>query len=341
MEIKKALTFRASSIGDCLMGKYVLENIHMQFPNARCGIVVGSRGAMIRDLFAEYPWIEVIEVNRRSPRALWSLWRSWQGSDLVITQYAGKEGGAFSLPSKLFARVLARASGLVGFTDAFAYNRFIYSNLVPFEPTAEPAEMERRVLIAAGVRLSVPLPTLSKSREPGTLSRFDLVSGKYVIMHLFSGAKTRGLSLEGKCELVRQVADMLPPEVAIVLTGTSQERDEALQVAEGTRARVIAKKTTLQEVMSLIESSICVVSVDTGVAHMTAQLGKHLVVLTTCLGAHWWGPKQYGESSRVVVYTNRTACGKTHVLVAYPPCINEINISNLLSKLKVIMNDTV
>ena len=111
MEIKKALTFRASSIGDCLMGKYLLENIHVQFPSARLGIVVGSRGAMLRDLFAAYPWLEIIEANRRSPSALFSLLKNFYGSDLVITQYAGKPCGRFSFRSKLFARVLAKRGG--------------------------------------------------------------------------------------------------------------------------------------------------------------------------------------------------------------------------------------
>ena len=63
--VKKALTFRASSIGDALMGKYFLENIHKEFPEAICGLLVGSRGKMLRELFSAYPWLEVWEVNRK------------------------------------------------------------------------------------------------------------------------------------------------------------------------------------------------------------------------------------------------------------------------------------
>jgi hypothetical protein len=118
-KIHKALTFRASSIGDCLMGKHLLENIHVQRPNARLGIVVASRGAMIRDLFAAYPWLEVIETSRRNPQTLFSLLRIFFRSDLVITQYAGKKGGRFSL------RVLAgdySARGTHCFNDASQWN---------------------------------------------------------------------------------------------------------------------------------------------------------------------------------------------------------------------------
>ena len=91
----KVLTFRASSIGDCLMGKYLLENIHIQYPQARLALVVASRGAMIRDLFAGYPWLDVREVNRRNSSALLALWKDFHWSDVVVTQYAGKQGGKF------------------------------------------------------------------------------------------------------------------------------------------------------------------------------------------------------------------------------------------------------
>ena len=160
MEIKKALTFRASSIGDCLMGKYLLENIHARYPNARLGIVVASRGAMITDLFAAYPWLEVIEANRYSPRALWSLWKNFHGSDLVVTQYAGKPGGKFSLLSKLFGRILARRAGLIGFTDVSAWNGVLYDVLIPHTLSDAPAALERHALRAAGFPVSPEYPTM-------------------------------------------------------------------------------------------------------------------------------------------------------------------------------------
>jgi FkbM family methyltransferase len=88
--IYKALTFRASSIGDSLMGKYLLDNIHANFPMARLGIVVSSRSGMVKTLLKHYPWIEVIEVNRRNPKRIWKLWKTWRGSDVIVTQYAGR-----------------------------------------------------------------------------------------------------------------------------------------------------------------------------------------------------------------------------------------------------------
>ncbi|HEX8994336.1 MAG TPA: hypothetical protein VF803_03730, partial [Candidatus Paceibacterota bacterium] len=207
--IRKAVTFRASSIGDCLMGKYLLENIHAQFPEARCAIVVASRGGMIRDLFAAYPWLEVREVNRFNVRELWRLWRDFRGSDIVVTQYAGKPGGRFSLRSKLFARLLARRGALAGFVDAARWNRFIYDTLVPFDIAVAPAEHERRALSRIGLSVPLPYPRLAyrKENDELVLRQFGLASGAYLVEHLFAGNASRDLSPEKRRELVRALHD--------------------------------------------------------------------------------------------------------------------------------------
>ena len=83
--IKKALTLRASSIGDTLMGKYFLENIHAAFPAAKLTLLVGSRASMIRELFAAYPWLTIVEVNRHHPANVVAAWREFQAGAVSVT----------------------------------------------------------------------------------------------------------------------------------------------------------------------------------------------------------------------------------------------------------------
>ena len=317
------------------MGKYLLENIHAQFPEARLGIIVGSRGSMIRDLFSAYPWLEVIEVNRRHPFMLLQLWLSWRGSDLVVTQYAGKPGGKFSLASKLFARLLARRGALVGFADASSINTYIYSTVVPFDRAVAPTELERGVLEAIGVAVTLPCPTLVGASKSDVWARFGIERDQYVVAHLFSGGKTRALSPQKQKALVAYLAENLPQGVDIVVTGNTSEKEAAAAATGGTRARVVAEQTSLQEMIELIAGSRGVVAVDTGVAHMAAQLGAPLVVLTSCLGAHWWGSRQYPPQAPIVVLTNKGACTSGHRMVAYPPCLNDIDPRNVESALAV------
>lgn len=329
-EIRKALTFRASSIGDCLMGKYLLENIHAQFPEARLGIVVANRGAMIRDLLAAYPWLRVIEANRRSPRALLALCRDFFGSDLVVTQYAGKHGGSFGLASKLVAWLLAKRGGLIGFTDVSSWNKVLFTHLLPVRSDRSVADHEREALRSAGLSVLLPFPTLECVHTDAALSKFNLETGKYILVHFFAGNKGRSLSPEKSRELMAALHARLP-HMRLVVTGGTGDREIALAIAEGLPATVIAGEASLQEMMNLISRSAGVVSVDTGVAHMTAQLGKPLAVLRTCLGPNWWFSSQYGTAVLMRVFSADASCERGHKARDYPACINGIDMRDVAS----------
>lgn len=314
------------------MGKYLLENIHAQFPEARLGIVVGSRASMIRDLFSAYPWLEVIEANRRSPKSLLALFKNFYGSDIVVTQYAGKAGGKFSLASKVVARLLAKKNGLIGFTDASRLNNTLYDALIPFNPSTAPAELEREALRAVGIPIAFEKPKMRCVSISDVDEKFGLVSGSYIVVHLFAGNKGRGLHPDKKRELLVALAKKLP-NTRLVISGGPADREEAQAAAEGSSATVLAGEATLQELMNLIMNSREVVSVDTGVAHLTAQLGKPLIVLATCLGLHWWGDEQYGESAKITLFTRSDLCVTGHGYKDYPDCMNAISVSDIIREI--------
>lgn len=327
--ISKALTFRASSIGDSLMGKYVLENVHAAFPDARCAIVIGSRGPMIRDVLAAYPWLEVREANRRSRKSVIDLWRDFHGAEFVQTQYAGKPGGRFNLMSKIAAWLIARRGRLVGFRDASRLTPLIYSHLVPFDITMAPAEHERRALAMLGVPLAFPYPKLNFVRNDTRLLYFEVERKKYLVVHLFAGNATRSFSPSKQKEVLAGVARQFPG-FALLVSGGAQNADEARAAAEGlSRVRVIAGEASLQDLLNLIDQSAGVVSIDTGVAHMTAQLGRPLVVLATCLGPNWWEPRQYGPDAPITFLNRDDLCMHGHVHKHYPDCLNEIRIDDI------------
>lgn len=332
MEVKKALTFRASSIGDCLMGKYLLENVHAQFPEARVAIVVSGKAAMMRDLFAAYPWLEVVEANRRSIASLWFLWKNFHGADFVVTQYAGKPGGRFSLWSKLFARLLARQGGLVGFEDASKINRYVFDHCVVGVIGETPALLEGEALKAVG--LSVPLaPTLLFNKED--LHQLGLVGAPYAVVHLFAGNKGRGVHPSKKRELLQALVQAFEG-VTFVISGGVDDRAEAEEMGRNLPVKIVAGQATLQQMLGLIAGSAGTLSVDTGMAHMSAQLGKPTVVLGTCLGLHWWKPEQYG-SSTIEVISNHAAHPGGHIFKDYPNCINDIPTQEVVAAAKRVL----
>lgn len=314
------------------MGKYLLENIHAQYPQAKLAIVVASRSKMICDLFADYPWLEIIEVNRFSPRALFSLHKNFRSSDLVVTQYTGKSGGRFSFWSKFVARGLAKHGGLVGFVDASRWNKALYDVLLPVERNRAVVEHDREAVRAAHVPLALPFPVLHYKKDSTILSRFELSAEAFIVVHLFAGNAGRGLHPDKKKELIAKLTERFPG-VRLVLTGAAADREEALRIAKDTSATMIAGDISLQELMNIIAVSKAVVSVDTGVAHIAAHLSKKLFVLRTCIAANWWFPEQYGPNAPIEVFSCDSVCADGHVFGGYPRCMNSIDITRLVASI--------
>ena len=331
MAIYKALTFRPASIGDALMGKYFLENIRAEHPDGRFGIVVGSRASMLRDLFAGEPWLEIIEANRRSFSSLISLWRHWRGSNVVLTYYTA---GTLNFFTKFMARLLARRGALTGFDDASPLNRFFYDHLLPRPIRDRSVRLhECDALASSGIPVSIKHLSLNYLPINSVAKKFN-ISDSYVIVHLFSGSKSRGLSTAHMRELLNAlVAEM--PRTTLVLSGGAGDAAEAIEASAGLPAIIIAGHATLQELMNLIAGSRIVVSLDTGIGHLAAHLDRPLVIISTCLGRiSWWGPDQYGPDIPAVLFTRTDLCTTGHIFKPYPECLAAIDMLEVARTVK-------
>lgn len=329
MKIDKAVTFRPSSIGDALMGKYFLENIRAANPDARLAIVVGSRGSMLRDLFAGEPWLEIVEANRRAISSLTALWREWGGSDAVLTYYTG---ATLNISTKLMARALAHRGTLIGFADDSSLNPYLYDRLLP-RPIRDRAVRLHECDALAALRVPITIEHLSLNyvSMSGVAEKFG-ITGPYVIVHLFSGSKTRGLSVAHMRELLLALATEMPG-ITLVLSGGAGDSAEATEASKELSAVVIAGRATLQELMNLMVGSRAVVSLDTGVGHLAAHIGRAPVILSTCLGRiSWWGPDQYGPGTPADLFTRADLCTSGHVFKPYPECLANIDMQAVAKK---------
>src|SRR3989344_5494948 len=170
--MKSVLLFKPGSIGDCLMGKYFLENVRAAYPGAHCTIAAGARVEMVRDLLAAYPWIKVVGTRSIPP----------QRYDLAVLPYTG---GAVPLRVKLLARLLARR--LIGFSDRSPFT-FLYNIVLPLEGRARaPRLLECDALHGAGIPVSIERPTFVYLPQPQLFRQLGLQEKNYIVLHLFSG----------------------------------------------------------------------------------------------------------------------------------------------------------
>lgn len=328
MRVHKVLTFRASSLGDALNAKYLLENVHAAYPEARCAIVVTRKAAMIQDLLAAYPWIEVVETHHRDVRSLLMLWQQFRGSDLVVIPPA-KPQSSFSFLSKVAARALARCDALVGFEDASGINAYLYDQVIPLRTSQAPRISEQDVLRSAGIPITVSGISLQHVPQVWAQAAQALVRRKYIVVHLFAGSEPRGPSQAMRQAIVDALARELP-DTPLVCTGTREEREKLEALMLPMHARVVAGNLSVQGLMTLMIDSACVVSVGSGPSHIATSMGVPTLVVVTCHGTQWVGIEQYGATAPVQIFSNHAACAAGHEYTrAHPACIEGIDVQAL------------
>lgn len=332
ISLKKVLTIRAASLGDALLGKYFLENIHAIYPDAKCYLLVPMREEMIRELLSQYLWITVIEVNRKKPlsilKALIILWRT----DITLTQAVSE--GKFPTASKIFARIITKKGGLIGYFDIWRHTEKIYDILLTTSVTKSILCNEKDALQALDIPISLDKPTLLSNNDEVILKKFNLHKNRYVVLHLFSGSDYRGLSRENMERIAGVVSVYVKEEsMKLILTGGYSEKDVIAEIAQLYDAIPVAGETSVEDLINLINFSAKIVSVDTGAAHIASGLKKRLIVLRCYQTKHWWMPEHYSE--RVTVLTGEK--GKNETMQRnkkYPTSLNSIKSEDILLELK-------
>ena len=313
------------------MGKYLLENIHSAYPEAQCAMLVAGSSAMIRDLLAAYPWIEVVEANTRQPRTIFAAFKKLFPSDATVTQYSGR--GAFSAASKLFARLVTRHDRLAGFTDAWPLNRFLFDHLIPFSMRRAMRLHECDALEALGIPVNIQEIKLVPNEGSGVLKKFDLLKSSYIVLNLFSGSKGRGLSLEHQMAIARVMYEKHGTRKKIILTGGLLDETLMNSIKDAVPELIVAPGLSMQELITLVAHSLAVVSLDTGVGHIAAQTGVPLVILRTCWGYNWWNKEQYPRKG-ITVLAHDELCAGEHIKKDFPACLGAISPDEVTDALR-------
>jgi ADP-heptose:LPS heptosyltransferase len=281
---------------------------------------------MIKDLLKAYSWITVVEANSRRLDSILRAFRLLYPSDATSTQYSGR--GQFSSASKLFARLVTRRGRLIGFSDPWKFNAAVFDTVIPFTMRRAMRLLECDALEALGIEPTIQEITLRSKEDTGVVDRLGLTKHRYLILNLFSGSTKRGLSLEYQINLTRALQENIDREKKIILTGSAADAPILAQIKEVVPGVMLAPALSLQDLIVLVEQSGGVVSLDTGVGHIAAQVGAPLVILRTCWGYQWWTKDQYPRDD-IQVFSREDLCASGHTNKDFPDCLNEISTEDV------------
>jgi ADP-heptose:LPS heptosyltransferase len=278
------LVLKPSSLGDIVHTLPAVAALRQTFPSARISWLCHPDWAPI--LRNSRLVDEVMEFPRRDFRgpAGWLRflrWRKWfarRTSPDLILDFQGL------LRSALVAQSF-RGVPMIGLSDAREGARFFQTATVQVEKGRHSVERYLALAAAAGAKIvGSPEFVLPSGHMPS----LDLPSSPFVVLHPFSRGEGKSLSAAAVESFSR--ACLRP----VVLVGRSNESSLNLPA----KVLNLLNRTTLEELLWILQHATYIVSVDSGPAHLAAAATDRLLAIHTwsdpCLvgphrpGAHVW-----------------------------------------------------
>lgn len=275
---------KSACIGDTVLMSGVVRDIHAAFPAAEIVLFVGPSNAEVAGMIPGVGRVVVVPVT--------SPWRAIRAmrqnpTDVLL------DFGAWPRIDALLAG-LSRASFTAGYRTPGQGRHYLYDAVVDHSQDAHEVENYQALVRTLGINgtntLALRVRDVPLSLRP---------VGRYAVLHIFSGGY-RSETKEWPAERwVALAAELLSRNVAVVLTGSHEERTRAEALREqilvstggdAERVLVAAGRTALAEAASLVHGAWVVVSVNTGLMHMAAAMGVATVSLDGSVRSQRWGP---------------------------------------------------
>jgi heptosyltransferase-1 len=182
------------------------------------------------------------------------------------------------LRSALMAR-LSRARRSVGLADAREGARWFYDDLTPVRHGEHSVLRYLRILETLGLpRVTNPVFPL----PPGTPCDADLRGTRFILLHPFARGEAKSLS---QTQIIEFCDAVRPVTVVLAGVGKMLERLPANSIN-------LLNKTTIRQMIWLVNSAAFVVSVDSGPMHIAAAINPRMLSIHT-----WSDPRLVGPFS--------------------------------------------
>ncbi len=278
-DIRRILVIKWSALGDIVIASALFEDIRQAFPG--CAIHLNTLPAWA-DLFAHAPCFDrIIAMPVRGIRAIarWLHAVRSQRYDLIIDLQSNDR-------SRLLMTLL-QLSGCGARYRLGTHRRFPY-NIAPAtqSPDVHAFMHLRAALHAGGIATPAAGPVLypgpaHRARAMQIMSAHNLSSGCYAL--LMPGCKKGGeLKRWGARRYIALAVHLHDAGMErIVLVGAADDRDVCARIAAccGDWVINLCEATTILDIVPLCEQAACIVSNDTGTAHVAAVSDRPMVVV--------------------------------------------------------------
>jgi heptosyltransferase I len=275
------MLLKTAAIGDTIMMDAVIKEIKSQYPNSSITFVCSKSNVAMVNLLASIDQVILFQMGNpiKSLNEILKL----DYFDLVL------DFGPWPRINGIIAWQ-AKAGFKIGFKRKKMYRHYVYDIAVEHRDDLHEIENYRNLLRAAHICIHGFIPQLhvDDSIQP--------IKESYVIFHAFPGGSSvplRSWSNVNWIELGRKIYRKYGYK--IVFSGGPKDKLIAGKMVyelqkEGIDAESIAAKCPLEWMPSILAKAKLVVSVNTGIMHMSAAVHVPLIALHGATSDIRWGP---------------------------------------------------
>lgn len=268
------------AIGDALLASAVVDSLRKSYNNATLVLILSEGNKQVADLIEGYDEVSCIKIKR--PDLAISALRSLNLDLLVDTSQWPRISAAVSF--------FSRAQCTVGFKTSGQRRHYVYDILCEHSSQVHELDNFRRLAEAAGGE-KCGEPVLQRPTLPSDIP--NLPKTRYVVFHPWASGFKHYLR-EWPVERWKELAHVLIEDgFHIVISGSPAdvEASEQMvrQIGHPQEISIFAGKLSLVDLRDLLIQSDAVISVNTGVMHLSALLGALTVSLNGPTNAIRWG----------------------------------------------------
>ena len=281
-EINTIGIFAFAAIGDSILSSSMLPVLKKRFPDAKVIIFCSKANAAIYSLIKGFDQLVILPIT--NPLKTWKLLRSHPLSIVIDTSQWFRLGALYAWISK------ARWS--IGFSTPGQGRHYAYDESIIHSNQVHELENFLRLLIPLGCEPSEAL-ALRRDLKNASELKFMQPSESYAVFHPWASGTNSAMREWPEQNWIELAYQLQEKGLKVVISGSEADQKRAQDLAnqfniENT-VQVAAGKVSLKELANILLHTKACISVNTGIAHLSAALGVPTIALNGPTNSRRWG----------------------------------------------------
>ena len=274
--------FAFAAIGDSILSSSLLPALKKKFPHTKIIIFCSKDNAAIYSVIEGFDQLVVLPIT--NPLRSWIILRNHPVDIVIDTSQWSRLGALYAW--------LAKSKYSIGFKTQKQNRHYAYDEIAQHSAQIHELENFQNLLAPLGCEPSETLALrgdLKNTHEPKSV----LPGGAYVVFHPWASGTNSGMREWPERNWIDLASRLAQNGLKVVISGSNVDQKRAnnlfYQLNFGGAIEVIAGKATLNELSNILCNAKACVSVNTGVAHLSAALEVPTVVLNGPTNSRRWG----------------------------------------------------